>query len=159
MNSGYQLDPGPPPDFNIDASLTHLLHRAGQHAAELFERNIPVPDMTARQLAVLQTVALHDGISQTEIVTHTGIDRSTITDIVRRLLNKGLLVRHRSAQDARAYCVSLSAAGRAALEAAAPAARRIDTELLGALPPQMRAELIEALSTIVKSFSGGNGTV
>jgi DNA-binding MarR family transcriptional regulator len=42
-------------------------------------------DLTPRQLAVLVTVANNEGLSQTGLVDRTGIDRSTLADIVRRL--------------------------------------------------------------------------
>ncbi|MEQ1711924.1 MAG: MarR family transcriptional regulator, partial [Hyphomicrobium sp.] len=50
-------------------------------------------DLTPRQYAVLITVAQNEGLSQTNLVDKTGIDRSTLADIVRRMLKKGLLQR------------------------------------------------------------------
>ncbi len=51
---------------------------------------------------MLARVAGNEGLSQTDIVNLTGIDRSTLADIVRRLVKKGLLQRRRTKQDARA---------------------------------------------------------
>ena len=59
-------------------------------------------DLTPRQLAVLVTVAQNEGLSQTGLVDRTGIDRSTLADIVRRMQRKGLLQRRRTKEDARA---------------------------------------------------------
>ncbi|MFZ1102753.1 MAG: helix-turn-helix domain-containing protein, partial [Hyphomicrobiaceae bacterium] len=41
-------------------------------------------------------------------MNRTGIDRSTLADIVRRLTRKGLLQRCRTNEDARAYAVRLT---------------------------------------------------
>ena len=58
----------------LGRSPVHLLHRAGQCAEELFQAEIGEADLTARQLAVLNTVAENEGLSQTGIVERTGID-------------------------------------------------------------------------------------
>jgi DNA-binding MarR family transcriptional regulator len=49
----------------------------------------------------------NEGLSQTGIVARTGIDRSTLADLVRRLQRKGLLQRRRTKDDARAYAVKM----------------------------------------------------
>ena len=71
-------------------SALHLLHRAGQCADELFASQIKESDLTPRQFVVLMAVAGSEEPSQTTLVQKTGIDRSTIADIVRRLVERGL---------------------------------------------------------------------
>ena len=108
--------------------------------------------MTPRQLAVLVTVARTEGLSQTGLVGRTGIDRSTLADIVRRMQKKGLLQRRRAKQDARAYAVRLTAEGRRALRAAEPVAKRVDARILEALPVRQRGQFIDELTAIVAAF-------
>lgn len=134
----------------LELSALHLLHRAEQCASEIFVEEMGSDDLTPRQYAVLVTVAENEGLSQTQLVEHTGIDRSTIADITRRLLKKGLLQRRRTRDDARAYSVKLTDKGWEAIKAANPAIRRIDERLLAALPGPQRDSFIEFLSTIVK---------
>ncbi len=98
-------------DEGLARSPVHLLHRVGQCAEELFQAEIGDADLTARQLAVLTAVAQEEGLSQTGIVERTGIDRSTLADIVPRLSKKGLLQRRRTREDARAYAVKLTDEG------------------------------------------------
>jgi DNA-binding MarR family transcriptional regulator len=69
----------------LDRSPVHLLHRASQAVEEIFQAAGGDSDLTPRQLAVLATVAGNEGLSQTDIVNLTGIDRSTLADIVKRL--------------------------------------------------------------------------
>ena len=115
--------------------------------------------LTPRQLIVLATVGDDEGLSQTAIVLRTNIDRSTTADIVKRLKRKGLLQRHRTKEDARAYAVTLTEEGRRVLRSAEPLSRRVDTRVLGALPASQRERFIEALALIVerleKTSSGG----
>ncbi len=134
-------------------SMLHLLHRAGQAADELFVQAMNDSDLTPRQYAVLVALRAHDGTSQTDIVAATGIDRSTLADIVRRLVARGLVARRRSKQDARAYAVRLTASGLAALQAAAPAAAKAEERLVKVLSTAKRRELVDALSQVVRSLS------
>jgi DNA-binding MarR family transcriptional regulator len=134
------------------SSALHLLHRAGQCADDLFARNIGKVDLTPRQFAVLRCVSENEDLSQTDLVNMTGIDRSTLADIVRRLVERGLLQRKRTKEDARMYAVRLTASGRTALGNAQPAAKSTDTSLLQVLPASQRQDFLKALSIIVEAL-------
>ncbi len=135
----------------LDGSALHLLHRVLQSASDLFAEEMGPGGLTPRQFAVLVTVAQNEGESQTNLVRLTGIDRSTLADIIRRMLKKGLLARRRTKQDARAYAVRLTQTGLDALEAAAPAANLADQRILGAFDEGQRREFLAMLNLIVKS--------
>jgi len=136
-----------------DTSVLHLLHRAGQCADELFAANMHGSDLTPRQFVVLRTVAESDEPSQTMLVEKTGIDRSTLADIVRRLVDRGLLQRRRTRRDARMYAVRLTDAGDLLLKAAAPAARSTDERLLGAVSPRDRDAFVAALNHMIAALA------
>ncbi len=118
---------------SVDKSVIHLLHRASQRASEIFAQETRDFDLTARQYAVITTVAHHEGLSQTDLVRITGIDRSTLADVVQRLLKRGVIQRERTMQDGRTYAVSLSQEGRELLESIKPYARRADRLVLSCL--------------------------
>lgn len=136
----------------IDRSPVHLLHRAHQAVDHLFDAGMKANGLTARQLAVLVTVSQNEGLSQTDIVERTGVDRSTLADVVKRLKRKGLLQRRRAKEDARAYAVTLTEQGKQVLRAAEPLGRRVDERILDALPAKRRAEFMDALASIVSSL-------
>lgn len=135
----------------LDQSVIHLLHRAWQCAGEVFTSEVAVSGLTQRQFAVLVAVAGDEGLSQSELVRRTGIDRSTIADIVHRLVKKGLVRRRRHTSDARAYAVSLTTKGRNDLQAAAPGASRADARILAPLPAAKREELVALLNALVRN--------
>ena len=141
----------------LDRSAIHLLHRAGQCAGDMFTEEVESSNLTPRQFAILLTISQEEGLSQTDVVERTGIDRSTLADIIRRMLKKGLIRRRRTRNDARVYAVRLTDEGRAALAAAEPAAVQADARLLAALPEPKRAEFLESLSVIVGAMSTANG--
>jgi DNA-binding MarR family transcriptional regulator len=136
----------------LETSALHLLHRVAQCAEDLFERNTAHLDITPRQFAVLIAVANAEGLSQTELVAITGIDRSTLADLVQRMIRKGLLKRQRSRTDARAYAVKLTDHGLRAIRAAMPIAQRVDETLLSLLPVARGEEFVSCLGSIVREL-------
>lgn len=145
-------------EIAASASALHLLHRAGQCADELFAVSIGDSDLTPRQYAVLRAVDGNEEPSQTTLVEKTGIDRSTLADIVRRLVEKGLLSRKRTRRDARMYAVRLTDKGQAALRRAEPVARSTDERLLSAIPQREREVFLESLSRIVQMMGNIGAT-
>jgi DNA-binding MarR family transcriptional regulator len=133
-------------------STLHLLHRASQLADESFALKIGREDLTARQFIVLSIVANTENPSQTMICDQSGIDRSTLADIVRRLVARGLLSRRRTRQDARMYAVKITDAGNAALDKARPVARAVDQELLGVLTASQRNDFETTLRLMISKL-------
>lgn len=136
----------------LERSPIHLLHRAGQCAGDIFQAEMASGELTPRQYAVLVTVSQNEGLSQTDLVDKTGIDRSTLADIVRRMLKKSLLQRRRTKEDARAYAVKLTEEGWRVLKSAEPMAKRVDDRILSVLTGAQRERFIQDLNTIVQSL-------
>lgn len=136
----------------LERSPIHLLHRAGQCAGDVFQAEMAGPNLTPRQFAVLYSVSQNEGVSQTYLVTRTGIDRSTLADIIRRMLKKGLLQRRRTKDDARAYAVRLTDEGRRILKSAEPMVRKVDERVLSALPASDRDKFLISLNKIVSAL-------
>jgi DNA-binding MarR family transcriptional regulator len=137
----------------LDTSALHLLHRAGQCAEVLFTNETAKAALTPRQYAVLVCVGQNPDISQTGLVEQTGVDRSTLADVVRRLVKKGLLQRKRTKQDARMYAVRLTAKGQNILTSVKPQATKVDQRILAELRADQRASFIDALGEIVRAMS------
>jgi DNA-binding MarR family transcriptional regulator len=135
------------------SSALHLLHRAGQIADELFTLHIGASDLTPRQYEVLRAISLANEPSQTQLVETTGIDRSTLADIVRRLVDRGLVMRKRTRHDARMYALRLSDKGSAAMRDADPAVSQTDDRLLAALPQRDRESFVKSLEKMVDELT------
>jgi DNA-binding MarR family transcriptional regulator len=136
------------PDGGLSQSVTHLLHRVLQLALDYHAEASGPAGLTQRQYTVLAAAGAADGVSQSDLVRATGIDRSTLADLVARMISKGLLERERSATDARANTVRLSDAGRLALSEGGKPAARSDERLLDLLPPKKRESFLKTLATL-----------
>lgn len=141
-----------PPAKNNDRltkSPLHMLHRAGQCAEVLFGSATAAYKLTPRQFAVLLTIVGDEGLNQTAIVERTGIDRSTMADMVKRLSKKGLLQRRRTRVDARAYAIKLTDEGKRLVKAVEPLANRVDDKLLKTLSAARSTAFLRSLETII----------
>lgn len=140
--------------FRLSRSPSHLLRRAEQFATELFARSELHDGVTLRQTVLMAAIAEAEGASQSDLVRTTGVDRSTLAEMMARMERKGLIARAAAADDGRAKSVRLTNEGRRRLDSVLPAIRDVDRNLLAALPATRRtafqailAELAEAADT------------
>lgn len=139
--------------YDLESSLSHLLRRAQQFAYDQFVQQMGNGSITPRQFIVLFAVNEEEGLSQTDLVNRTGIDRSTLADMISRMIKNGLLARKRTAEDARANAVRLTAAGRRALTTALPRALAAEKALLDLLPKTVQADLLKGLGHLASAVS------
>jgi len=114
-------------------------------------------DVTSTQYTVLLAAAQNDGLSQQDIINATGIDRSTVSQVVQLLTRKGLLKRRRTRHDARAYAISLTDAGRRLLQTSRPIVEQIEEALVEALPASRAKAFLSNLRAIVAAFEPAKG--
>lgn len=138
----------------LESSPTHLLHRVLQIALDYHADAAGPSGLTQRQYAVLAAAADRAGLTQSELVRATGIDRSTLAELVARMEAKGLILREKSQSDARANTVSLTVAGRAALDGGVDPASAADERLLSALPAKKRAGFVKLLAILAGAADG-----
>lgn len=139
------------PAFRLSESPSHLLRRAEQFAAEIFLRAEAPDSITLRQSVLLAAIAEADGASQSNLVSATGVDRSTLAEMMARMEQKGFITRSAAEDDGRAKSVSLTSEGRRRLEGALPAMREVDKALLAALPVNRRGSFKATLLTLAEA--------
>lgn len=132
----------------LSASPSHLMHRVLQLALDIYSEEAGADGLTQRQFAVLEAVSHKSGLTQTDLVRATGIDRSTLADLVSRMTVKGLLDREKSSIDARAKAVRLSPKGQEALDAARPRVEAADKRIMALLPKGKRDGFLELLAEL-----------
>src|SRR6185369_1197418 len=143
--------------FDLSESPSHLIRRCAQFFGDLYAHEAGASDLTKQQFTLLAALEHNDGASQTVLVEITGIDRSTLAEMVRRMLDRGLLSRERTEEDQRANAVAISPLGRKALRGARNAADRAERALLEALPQPERMKFVKALSQIAQAAEQLNG--
>lgn len=137
-------------EFALALSTSHLLHRAQQLASDRFAFLVGENGVTLRQFAVLAAIAETPGVSQADLVRATGIDRSTLADMMLRMEKRGWVARSPSTTDARAKAVALAPAGRTTLANALQHAKAADAAILDALPKAKRKTFQTTLERLSK---------
>ncbi|HEV2652532.1 MAG TPA: MarR family winged helix-turn-helix transcriptional regulator [Rhizomicrobium sp.] len=132
--------------FELSESPSHLLKRCSQYFGDLYAHEAGNSELTKQQFTLLAALEHNDGVSQTALVEITGIDRSTLAEMVRRMLERGLLSRERTEEDQRTNALIITPVGRKSLRSARSASERADKALLDALPAAERQRFVRLLS-------------
>ena len=135
-------------NYDLHGAVGHLLRRSQQRAIDLFVEEVGEDGPTPRQFAVLLSVHQNPGVSQTDLVRLTGIDRSTLTEILRRLGRRGLIRRERQAEDRRTNALHLTREGLTAMESAIGAVERAQERILEPIPAGERRAAMRVLEAL-----------
>src|SRR5690349_9411646 len=133
----------------------HLARRFQQIAVAVFLAEVSEAgfDLTPVQYAALATVRANPGIDQITLAGLIAYDRTTITGVVDRLVQKGLLVRRASSRDRRSRELQLTEQGRRTLRAITPAVEAAQQMMVRGLSEKEAAELMRLLR---KAIAAGN---
>ncbi|WP_240497694.1 MarR family transcriptional regulator [Thioclava sp. F34-6] len=122
----------------------HLIRRLNQRSTAVFQKRIkdaPL-ELTSVQFAALDALSREPGMDQAQLAARIAYDRATIGDVVKRLVQKGLIERTVSETDRRARSLHLSPKGAEALEGARPVVTRLQAEILEGLSEEEAAQFI-----------------
>lgn len=136
--------------FSLDGSPGHLLHRAQQRAADMTAQALRAYGLTPRQFAVLLALRYNEGVTQSELVRRTGIDRSTLADMLSRLGKRGLISSRRTEEDQRANSVKITPEGLRALDAVTPKVVEAEKRMIDSLPAEVRDPFVSALQHLAE---------
>jgi DNA-binding MarR family transcriptional regulator len=108
--------------------------------------------LSAAQLFVLQTLADLPGASLNALAARTHTHQSSVSTVVSRLVDRGLVLRAPSAADARRLELRLSAEGRRLVGRAPDAAQTRLIRAVEQLPPARRGALARSLLDLTRSM-------
>jgi DNA-binding MarR family transcriptional regulator len=120
----------------MSESLAMLFRRASQGVEKQASRHVRPLKLTYRQLVVLLTVADQPGLMQREVTDRTGIDRTTINNIVSALIERGLMERKDDEADERVWRLHTTKKAKAKIDQGKLAMERIDGHLRGLINPK-----------------------
>lgn len=131
----------------------HVIRRLQQQSAAVFQDRTKAAgfDVTSVQFAALSTLATAPGLDQASLAKRIAYDRATIGGVVKRLEQKGWVVRMPDDADRRAFKVTLTAEGTAALTEMTPIVHALQNEIIGGLSQEDQDILLGLMKRALKT--------
>ena len=134
----------------LASDLHWVLVRLARSLGEAEEKLLTRHGLSLRGYAALSEIAGSPARSQLAISRAIRVlDPSTLVGVLDELETAGFVTRTPDPSDRRARLVTATEAGLAALLAANADVRRVEDELLGAIPAEQRAQICQALRRAV----------
>ncbi len=113
-----------------EADLTWLLHRAAQRMRAAMEEQAEQHGLALRDYLVLTALGTLDQPTQLVLGQALGLDKTTLTSLLDRLEQGGLVIRRADPRDRRARLPETTEAGRALQAKVASSLARVEAGLL-----------------------------
>ena len=133
----------------IEAHLGFLIRRSNQISVAIFLEETVEHDLTPPQYAALAFIMVSPGIDQTSLVARTALDRSTMTGVIDRLEDRGLIERRVDPQNRRARQLYLTPRGVDLFQAIHPKVTRVQERILAPLDESERTQFLHLISKLV----------
>jgi DNA-binding MarR family transcriptional regulator len=143
------LTPRAAPDPTVTRSINawRRIVRALRLSARGAERGL---GLSGAQLFVLQQLGERSAYSLNELAERTHTHQSSVSVVVGRLVERGLVDRVRAPDDTRRLHLRLTAAGRALLRRSRPAMQEQLILAIASLPPARRRSFASTLELLVQ---------
>jgi DNA-binding MarR family transcriptional regulator len=113
--------------------------------------------ITGAQLFVLRVLAAHPGLSINELADRTMTHQSSVSVVVSRLVERGLVARAPSPDDRRRQVVELTARGRLLHRKAPAVAQELLITAVRRLSPGVRRGLADGLQALTDALGASHG--
>lgn len=133
--------------YVLEENVGFVLRLATQRHLSIFSEMM-CDELTPTQFSALFKLYEQGPCSQNRLGRMTAMDNPTIKGVIDRLTRRGLTTSGPDPADARLLIVSLTEAGRAAIERALPRAREITEMTLAPLSAAQRAQFLSLLDML-----------
>ncbi|HEV7484906.1 MAG TPA: MarR family transcriptional regulator [Thermoanaerobaculia bacterium] len=113
--------------------------------------------VSGAQLFVLTELGKTPSLSLNDLAARTLTDQSSVSVVVTRLVDAGLITRDRDARDARRLVINLTRSGHALLQKAPPVAQERLLAVFDGLSDAERKRFADTLEEIVDNAGGDDG--
>ena len=146
--------------FSKNREILFLISDVGRLLRTYADQKARQFGMTRAQWAVLLKLERHEGVQQSDLAEFLEIQPITLTRLVDRLCDGGLIERRPDPNDRRAKRLYLTAAARPLLEKISEQVEEVAEEVLAGLDPQsvdaVLSQLGIARENLRKSIAGRN---
>jgi DNA-binding MarR family transcriptional regulator len=116
----------------------------------LYEGLTKQDEITPRQFGILLTLHQNGTLTLTELARNISVDRSTLSEMIGRMVRKRLISKTENGADARSAKVAITPEGKSVLLKIIAGAMQQQRELLAPLPKSERARFVRNLKLIAR---------
>jgi DNA-binding MarR family transcriptional regulator len=141
----------------LHAGLTSILRWASREAVARKLAGPAAAGLSPTDLWLLDGIVRHGPIRISDIAAWQGVDKSTVTSQVRRLTDRGLVVRRTDPSDGRAVLVTASEAGLLLHRDVSRQGAHVLAELMGDWDPADRQDFARLMVRFADELGPGPG--
>jgi len=145
------------PHLDLSDYLPYLVNRVGAGFVAGYEKDLAEHGLSIAMWRVLAALSTGDKHRQIDVSEITSIDVSTISRLITRLVNLGLVSRTRSDTNNREVNVELTAKGRMLVNRLIPRARDLEDEAVAGIPAADLAITRETLRRMYHNMTADIG--
>jgi DNA-binding MarR family transcriptional regulator len=139
---------------DLSANPGHLARRLQQVIHQLWTASVST-ETTPPQFVVLNSLRASPDIDQRTLGERACLDRSTVADVVARLVQRGLIRRVRDPHDGRRNVLRLTVRGENTHAEVATRAETMNEQLLAPLSGDEQVALVTLLNRVVEAHPSG----
>jgi len=133
---------------NLEEHLGYWLRCLSNFVSHSFAEKLARQDISVAQWVVLRTLYDSSGATMNQAADQVGVDKSSLSRMVERLVQKGL-VNRAEGDDRRSVGLSLTPAGKKLVPQLARFADENDAAFFSTLAPKQRAEFLATIKQLL----------
>jgi DNA-binding MarR family transcriptional regulator len=147
-SGGPAVAAGAPRSDRLGGLLGYVLRSAQVRVFQDFAASLDDLGLTPGQLGALLLIEANSGLSQTELGTALGIDRSSVVPLIDKLQARNLVRRLVKPGDRRTHALELAEEGVALLRRLDPRLEAHERRIAAGLTPEERRALMDLLARV-----------
>lgn len=146
-------------DIMLNQELHYLLLIAFQYTNTAIVKGTSLEGLMPGQPKILEFLKSHNGCRQKEIGQGCALDKSTVTSLLTRMEDLGLITRESREQDKRCSSVFLTEKGRTRAEKVEAICSAVDDAAWRNIPPSEKEQFIQTLQKIIENLQTSEAKV
>lgn len=138
-------------DFKLYSRPGFLIRRLHQIHLHLFSEETREHNLSAVQYSLLTALDERGEQDQNTLALTLGLERTSVAEVIPRLMKRGLLSRRQNEQDKRFKLVNLTPEGKQLLEEMREGVERAHEKTIAALPPEQQEQFLNMLLQLVEA--------
>jgi DNA-binding MarR family transcriptional regulator len=138
-------------NWQLEGGIGFLLRLLEARYDSLYQDITRQGGITPRQFGVLMALYQNGPLTPSILAERISCDRNTLSEMLKRMLERKLIVRKANSEDRRSFQVQIAGKGVRALLAVVPAAAELQEAMLAPLKKEDRAHFLSCLRAIAKA--------